>query len=297
MASGVSASLGMGGALLASDIKLDAQNYREWSSSVRMLLRSIGLLSYITADPPTEKTYVKKAIAWRSVDDRVMGILCHNAEISIRMDFIDLPSSRKMWEYLQHRYEQTSAARQFSLLQTLYDLRQQDMSIEEYYSSFTRISRQLTSMVPPSCAGCTGCAGKVGHDVRNLMFTFVMRLRPEFESIRAQLLGRVVLPTMEEALAALIAEETRLRSLSFGLTPPQSVFAVPRQEVYQPVPLSDATTNHVLCPHCKKPGHPVQRCYRLHPELRPASHRRHRGVVAATTPASVEDSALATQLG
>ena len=46
-----------------------------------------------------------------------------------------------MWEYLQQRYEQTSAARQFSLLQTLYDLRQQDMSIEEYYSSFTRISR------------------------------------------------------------------------------------------------------------------------------------------------------------
>ena len=66
MADGISASshsLGMGGALLASDIKLDGQNYREWSSSVRMLLRSIGLLSYITADPPSEKTDVKEAIA------------------------------------------------------------------------------------------------------------------------------------------------------------------------------------------------------------------------------------------
>ena len=92
-------SLGMGGALLASDIKLDGQNYREWSSSVRMLLRSIGLLSYIMAEPPTEKTDAKEAAAWRSADDRVMG--SHSAEISIRMDFIDLPSSRKMWEYLQ----------------------------------------------------------------------------------------------------------------------------------------------------------------------------------------------------
>ena len=167
MVDGISASshsLGMGGALLASDIKLDGQNYREWSSSVRMLLRSIGLLSYVTADPPYEKTDVKEAIAWRSTDDRVMGILCHSAEISIRMDFIDLPSSRKMWEYLQQRYEQTSAVCRFSLLQTLHDLRQQEMSIEEYYSSFTRISRQLTSMVPLSCAGCTGCAGKAGHD-------------------------------------------------------------------------------------------------------------------------------------
>ena len=97
------------------------------------------------------------------------------------------------------------------------------MSIEEYYSSFTRISRQLTSMVPLFCAGCTGCVDKAGHNAQNLMFTFVMRLRPVFESIRVQLLGRVVLPTMEEALTTLIAEETRLRSLSFGLTPPQSV--------------------------------------------------------------------------
>nr|CCI55442.1 PH01B031C15.25 [Phyllostachys edulis] len=86
---------------------------------------------------------------------------------------------------------------------------------------------------------------KASHDARNLMFTFVMCLRPEFESIRAQLLGRAVFLTMEEALAALIAEETRLRSLSFGLTPPLSVFAAPRQEVYQPIPLSDATTNQL----------------------------------------------------
>lgn len=70
-----------------------------------------------------------------------------------------------------------------SLLQTLHDLRQQEMSIEEYYSSFTRISRQLTSMVPLSCGGCSGCVGKAGHDAQNLMITFVMRLRPEFESI------------------------------------------------------------------------------------------------------------------
>lgn len=101
---------------------------------------------------------------------------------------------------------------------------------------------------------------------------------------------------MEEALAALTAEETRLRSLSFGLTLPQSVLTAPRQEVYQPSSLPDATSNQTLCSHCKKPGHLVQKCYRLHPELRPASHCRRCGVVAATTPASVGDSALVTQL-
>ena len=37
------------------------------------------------------------------------------------------------------------------------------------------------------------------------MFDFVMGLRSEFEPLRAQLLGRPILPTMSEALSALIA--------------------------------------------------------------------------------------------
>jgi hypothetical protein len=46
------------------------------------------------------------------------------------------------------------------------------------------------------------------------MFDFVMGLRSEFEPIRVQLLGRPTLPTLAEALSALMAEETRLKTMS-----------------------------------------------------------------------------------
>lgn len=45
-----------------------------------------------------------------------------------------------------------------------------------------------------------------------------MRLLPKFEPKRVQLLARSTLPTMTEALADLIAEETRLSTLEITST-------------------------------------------------------------------------------
>ena len=46
------------------------------------------------------------------------------------------------------------------------------------------------------------------------MYEFLMRLRPEFEAVRAQLLHRVPPPSLSDTLALVIVEETRLRSLA-----------------------------------------------------------------------------------
>lgn len=101
-----------------------------------------------------------------------------------------------MWEYLQQRYQQSSAALRYSIRQNLQNLQQQDMSVEEFHSSFTRLSRQLDSMVPKACSGCKECAAKELYEEQNIMFDFVMRLRPDFEQIRGQLLSRTELPNM-----------------------------------------------------------------------------------------------------
>lgn len=58
------------------------------------------------------------------------------------------------------------------------------------------------------------CVAKEEYEHQTLMFQFVIRLRQEFENIRTQLLGRTSPPTLTEALASLIAEETRLCSLA-----------------------------------------------------------------------------------
>ena len=72
-------------------------------------------------------------------------------------------------------------------------------------------------MVPKSNPACKDCVARDKYEQQNKMFHFVMGLRSEFEPIRAQLLGRSTLPTMTEALSAVIAEETRLRTIDAPL--------------------------------------------------------------------------------
>jgi hypothetical protein len=85
------------------------------------------------------------------------------------------------------------------------------MSIDEYYSVFDSLMSALTSMVP----ACT-VVPCPAHKFIEKFFTyrFVMGVRPEFDSLRARLLHSSDTLTMTQALSELLAEETRLKSMS-----------------------------------------------------------------------------------
>ena len=168
---------------------------------------------------------------WQKADDRVMGALVLGVDPSLRMSLEHHTTAKEIWKYFEQRYLQPSGALHFSLLQNLHGTQQNDMSIEEYYSAFTRITGQLGSMVPKSSPGCESCAAKEEFEQRTFMYHFVMKLRQEYENIRTQLLGRPTSPTLTDALASLIAEETRLRSIATTSSPSlhSSVLAFPQR--------------------------------------------------------------------
>jgi hypothetical protein len=133
------------------DIKLSGQNYREWAYSFKMLLRSVGYASHLTDSPPNATD--KDAKYWRTTDDRVMAALALSVEPNIRFCLEDHTTTKEMWDFLKARYQQSSSALRYSTLNQLNHLPQQDMSVEEYYASFTKLSSQLDSMVPEKHLG------------------------------------------------------------------------------------------------------------------------------------------------
>ena len=63
---------------------------------------------------------------------------------------------------------------------------------------------------------CTPCLRRSQHEETRRLYEFLMRLRPEFESCRAQLLHSPTAHTLDEAFALVLAEETRLWTTSTG---------------------------------------------------------------------------------
>jgi hypothetical protein len=135
------------------DVKLNGQNYREWalSQNATLLLQACGFASHLTEDPPAASTDANdKAVkGWCLDDDRVMAAIGMNVELSIRSCLEDHSTAKEMWDHLKARYQQSSSTLRYSIRQNLHYLQQQqDMSVEEYYVAFTKLSSQLASMVP-----------------------------------------------------------------------------------------------------------------------------------------------------
>ncbi|CAO2168218.1 unnamed protein product [Urochloa humidicola] len=132
------------------------------------------------------------------------------------------------------------------------------------------------------------------------MFDFVMGLRSDFEPIRIQLLGRPILPTLSETLCALMAEETRLKTLAANsvITPQHSVLVVPPMpdevEIATTAP-SKRVSQNTPYNHCGRTNHPDSKCFKKFPQLlavmrekRAASHRGTSAVPPSTSGPSLQ---------
>ena len=165
--------------IFSIDIKLDGSNYREWAFSVRTVVRAAGFDEHLTDGPLDENEDEATRKAWKKADAKVMGALILNVIPSLRMSLEHYSTAKEIWKYFEQRYLQPSGALQYSLLQNLQNLQQQDMSIEDYYGAFTRISSQLLSMTPKSRSGCECCVAKENYEAQSFMFQSVMRLRQD----------------------------------------------------------------------------------------------------------------------
>jgi hypothetical protein len=130
-------------------------------------------------------------------------------------------------------------------------IEQHDMFIDEYYSSFDRLMSALTSMVP-ACTTVPCPAHKF------FTYRFVMGVRPGFDSLRARLLHSSDTLNMAQALSALLAEETRLKSMS-------SITSVSSHSVLAAAQRS-RNTSFQPCEHCKKTTHRSENCFAKFPE-------------------------------
>ena len=129
-----------------------------------------------------------------------------------------------MWAYLVRRYCVSSQAQIYTLYQALSGLQQGDESVDQFYSRYCDLWRQVDALTPPECPthavaptiSCVPCVQCSRHEETRRLYEFLMRLRPEFESCRAQLLHSPIARTLDEAFALILTEETRLRASSTG---------------------------------------------------------------------------------
>ncbi|XP_045795561.1 uncharacterized protein LOC123890064 [Trifolium pratense] len=222
--------------LQSISVQLKGPNYPYWSYVMRNFLKGKRVWSYVdeTSVKPTDKKdeakYAKELDTWEASNSKIITWINNSVSQSIGMQLAKYDTAKEVWDHLERLYKQSNFAKRYQLESDIRALKQNNMSIQEFYSTMTNLRDQLALMEP---AELKGVKAYLDHREEQRLVQFLMALRDEFEALRGSILHRTPLPNVDSVVNELLAEEIRLKSHSLSHldkethTSPPSVFAAP----------------------------------------------------------------------
>lgn len=187
----------------------------------------------------------------------------------------------------------------YQLEQEISNLSQDSRGIQEYYSAMMLLWNEMDMIDDAIPEAALDTVSKLRQKSRARQF--LMKLRPEFEHVRAAILNRKGNSNLDAILPDLLAEETRLMSLSSNkLVQDTALVAAAQKPKSRNMSTTEcfichekghiashclkrkgATTNvasSLFCRYCKAEGHLIENC-----KIRPPKNRNHRAYMASST--------------
>ncbi|KAF5477141.1 hypothetical protein F2P56_003813 [Juglans regia] len=176
-------------------VKFTGTNYSTWAFQFELFLKGKDLWGHIdgtdiaqTSNPDTSHD-LKASPSWAVLDARIMSWLLGSVEPHIVTNLRAHRSAQSMWNYLKKVYHQANDARRFQLEHAIAMFQHGSLSIQDYYSAFLTLWHEYTDLVTADVPVAALSTIQTLHETSR-RDQFLMKLRPEYESIRSSLLNR-----------------------------------------------------------------------------------------------------------
>jgi hypothetical protein len=255
--------------LQSISVQLNGENYPYWSYVMKNFLKGKKMWIYVdgTSVKPTDKKdeteYAKQLDVWDVSNSKILTWINNSVSQSIGMQLAKFDTALEVWNHLKRLYAQSNFAKRYKLESDIRDLKQNDMTIHEFYSAMTNLWDQLALM---ESAELKSVKAYTDQREEQRLVQLLMALRDDFEGLRGSILHRTPLPSVDSVVSELLAEETRLKSQSnihHGkgiISNPPSVFATP---FHKGKPQGRAWIGVDECAFCKDKGHWKAQCPKL----------------------------------
>jgi plasmid maintenance system antidote protein VapI len=246
--------------LQSISVQLNGENYSYWSYVMKNFFIGKDMWGYIdgTSVKPTnimDAKYAETLKIWNKSNSKVVTWINNSVSQSIGMQLAKYDTAQEIWDHLKRLYEQSNFAKRYKLESEIRDLKQNNMTIHEFYSAMTNLWDQLALMESPELKVVKAYTD---HREEQRLVQLLMALRDDFEGLRGAILHRVPLPNVDSVVNELLAEETRLKSHSYSISTHQSVFATHKGKLQGRVVLGNDE-----CAFCKEKGHWKAQCPKL----------------------------------
>uniref|UniRef100_A0A803MEL1 Uncharacterized protein n=1 Tax=Chenopodium quinoa TaxID=63459 RepID=A0A803MEL1_CHEQI len=194
-----------------------AADYKSWRRYIEIALTSKKKI-YFVLGTVLRSTYAQDAVKadqWDTCNSMVISWIHACLSDTIKNSVLYINSARETWIQLENRFSMGNGSRKYKLNKDLYQLKQHNNSINEYYTAMSSLWEELDSM------NALPVISEPSADVRNLLnvvarnqedsrlFQFLNGLDDHFSAMRSQMLMLTPLPTVESACSMLQQEESQ----------------------------------------------------------------------------------------
>jgi hypothetical protein len=232
-------------------------------------LKGKKMWSYVdgTSVKHTDETDATKYAAaletWDVNNSKIITWINNSVSQSIGVQLAKYDTAKEVWDHLKRLLVQSNFAKRYQLESDIRALKQNNMTIQDFYSAMSNLWDQLALM---ESAELKAVKAYIDQREEQRLVQFLMALRDDFEGLRGSILHRTPLPKVDSVVNELLAEEIRLKYHSNSisdkgtLSTPPSVFVAP---VHKGKPQGRVGLGIDECAFCKEKGHWKTQCPKL----------------------------------
>ncbi|KAM1501485.1 hypothetical protein ACFXTO_026964 [Malus domestica] len=268
-----------------SSVLLNEFNYLPWARAVSLALGGRSKLGFINGSQPAPDASSPEFGGWLCKDQLVMSWLLNSMERKVAEIFSYSESSLILWTTVKEMYgNQNNAARIFQLKKDISNIQQEGKSFVQHLGSLRSMWNELDVYRPHT----TDSSVLLKRTEEDKKFQLLSSLSSEYEDLRSHILMNPELPSFTSVCATIQREEVRRKVMNNGIKTnvTEARAYLTNEKRYK------GKNPHLKCLHCDNIGHVRDKCWILHPELKPdfmkdkSAPKTSRAYPRANTPTS-----------
>ncbi|XP_068309849.1 uncharacterized protein [Pyrus communis] len=245
-----------------SSVLLNEFNYLPWARAVSLALGGRSKLGFIDGSFPALGVTSPEYGGWLCKDQLVMSWLLNSMERKIAEIFSYSESSLTLWTTVKEMYSnQNNYARIFQLKKDISSVQQEGKTFVQHLGSLRSMWNELDVYRPHT----TDPMVLLKRTEEYKIFQLLSSLSSDYEDLRSHILINPELPSFTSICATIQREEVRRKVMNNGTKTivTEARAYLTNEKRYK------GKNPHLKCLHCDNIGHVRDKCWILHPELKP----------------------------
>ncbi|KAL0696244.1 hypothetical protein Bca4012_063424 [Brassica carinata] len=265
---------------LSIPVTLKGVNYLLWARMVKIALGGKGLWSHVSTETAPKQTIqgedgkemvVADEGKWGQEDLMVLTALLSSLEPAIMESYSYCETTKQLWDTLYKVYGNVSnLTRVFEVKRAINALSQGDEEFQPHFGKYRSLWAELELLRPHT----TDPATLLTRREEDKVFGLLLTLNPSYGSLIKHILRADKLPDLDEVCAQIQKEEGSVGL--FGSKGDLTMAHQAEEAVANKAAYKQDEKKVLICEHCKKKGHMKDKCWILHPHLKPNKFKEPR---------------------